>query len=70
MSKRHYTRLADDAFKCVSCRQEFNTREELGRHYGLRGQCKHPISVGLRLDIDASPYRWTTNKPVRLSKAA
>lgn len=74
MSKRHFTMLPDRSYKCVSCRQEFSSRKELGKHYGLNGKCKHPITMGLHLDVETSHYRWTANKPesiaVRLSKAA
>jgi len=62
--------LPDHSYRCVSCRQEFSTREELGKHYGIRGKCKHPIAVGMHLDPEQLPYRWTSNKAVRLSKAA
>lgn len=74
MSKRHYVMLPDRSYRCVSCRQEFSTRAELGRHYDRQGKCKHPLAMGLHLDIDVSPYRWTSGRPesmaVRLSKAA
>lgn len=70
MSKRHYVMQPDHSYRCVSCRQEFTAREELGKHYGIRGNCKHPIALGLHLDIEVSHYRWTSDKAVRLSKAA
>lgn len=70
MAKRHFTLLPDHSYKCVACRQEFSTRQELGKHYDIRGRCKHPVAMGLHLDIDASHYRWTTNKPECLSDAA
>lgn len=61
--KRHYVMQFDGSMKCVSCRQDFSTREELGKHYGLNGKCKHPIAVGLHLDPAHLPYRWTASKP-------
>ncbi len=74
MSRRHYVTLPDHSYKCVSCRQEFSTREKLGRHYSPRGKCRNPIAMGLHLDIQVSQYRWTSNKPESapgwLSKAA
>ena len=70
MSKRHFVIQPDHPYRCVSCRQEFSTREELGKHYGIRGKCKPPRAVGMHLDIEVSPYPWTHNKAVRVSKAA
>lgn len=74
MSRRHYVTLPDHSYRCVSCRHEFSTREELGNHYSPRGKCKPPTTMGLRLDIEASQYRWTSNRPENtptwLSRAA
>lgn len=74
MSKRHYVMQPDRSYRCVSCRQEFSTRQELGKHYGLRGTCRKPIALGMNLDPNNLPYRWTSKKPentaVSHSKAA
>lgn len=63
MAKRHYTTLPDHSYKCVSCRQEFSTWEELGKHYDLRGKCRKPLSLGMYIDLNVGPYRWTSTKP-------
>jgi hypothetical protein len=74
MSRRHYRMLPDGSYLCVSCRQEFTTRQELSKHYGTHGTCKHPIAVGMHLHPENLPYRWTRTKPsktpVRPAEAA
>ncbi|ALO94122.1 hypothetical protein SHL15_2989 [Streptomyces hygroscopicus subsp. limoneus] len=69
--KRHYTRTLT-GFKCAACRQEFGTRQEFAKHCGKHGTCKHPIALGLTIDLSVSPNHW--NKPENVpgypSKAA
>ena len=57
--KRHYTRTVT-GYRCASCRQEFSTRREFGQHCGNReNKCRHPLSMGLSIDLAIGPYHWT-----------
>lgn len=60
MARRHFTRvLHNSAYKCVSCRQEFSTREQFGKHCRPHGRCSKPWEVGLEADLTHGPYFWT-----------
>jgi hypothetical protein len=72
MSKRHYIRTPNGDYKCAACRQEFSSRAELAKHFSIGGKCKHPITLGLTIDLSKNPYHWIRpeNAPVRPSEAA
>jgi hypothetical protein len=55
--RRHYTRTMT-GYKCVACRQEFSTRDLFSKHCARGGQCKHPTSMLLTIDLDVGPYHW------------
>lgn len=57
--KKHYTRtLPDGGFKCCACRQVFKDSKTLARHYGRDRKCKHPLQLGLTIDLSLSPWHW------------
>jgi peptide methionine sulfoxide reductase MsrB len=58
MSKRHYVRTFDGGYKCVACREEFETREDFASHCGFGGKCKHPMTIGMLPKLEVSVYRW------------
>lgn len=60
--KRHYTRTIT-GFRCAACRCEFSTSKEFANHCGKGGTCKHPVSLGMYIDVEVSPYHWTKTKP-------
>ncbi|MGW6356701.1 hypothetical protein ACWFR5_16285 [Streptomyces sp. NPDC055092] len=55
--KRHYTRTLT-GFQCVSCRQEFDTREDYAKHCKRGGKCKHPLALGFTIDLSVSAFHW------------
>lgn len=65
MSKRHFVITPDRGFRCVQCRVEFSTREEFTKHCGWGGKCKHPLTLGLTIDIAISPNRWTSKGTIQ-----
>lgn len=69
MSKRHYTKT-ETGYQCCACRARFSTVKELAKHCGKHGECKHPVTLGFYVDIDASPHRWTSKKPGCYRQAA
>lgn len=55
--KRHYV-PTNNGYRCVLCREEFATRKLLGKHYTIGGKCKHPILIGLTLDLSVNEHHW------------
>lgn len=55
--KRHYSKT-DAGYRCVSCRQEFAEKEDLGKHYTLLGKCVSPVVLGMTLDLTVSHRFW------------
>lgn len=60
--RKHYTRTLT-GYRCINpqCREEFDDRKTLGKHYGKGGVCIHPLRMGVRLmpNLDISPYHWS-----------
>lgn len=54
--KRHYVKT-ETGYRCVSCRQEFADKKDLGNHY-VFGKCVSPMILGLTIDLNVSPYYW------------
>ncbi|WP_328755052.1 hypothetical protein OHA28_30780 [Streptomyces sp. NBC_00269] len=55
--KRHYTRTLT-GFKCPLCRQEFDNREDYAKHCKRGGKCKHPVAMGLAINLTVSVVAW------------